>query len=551
MNKEDLIGYADDLLKTAMYRLDGGDAEDLVQETMLAALLAIEQGKEIENPGPWLQGILRRKYYDFLRQKYRRPTVSIDMLADGQHQEYLQREDEQLRRLEQSQEAENLRRELAHQAGIYREVLVRYYMHGESVGHIAQALQIPENTVKSRLHTGREHIRKDFTMEKYTKLSFEPETLNIGISGKCGIHGEPFSLGLQDRIKMNLMILAYDKPVTLRELSESIGIATAYIEPIVEQLVEGELMKRIGDKVYTDFIIYREADRRATVELQRELADSKYREIWEVVEQGLRKLREQDFYQKQRVEARRKLESSVVIYILQRAVWNARKEVTGVVPFGAYPDRRHGGKWYAMGEHFEAGHDYQKSEREYRKYWIDGETNHSMGEYDGHRDVKIYAYDCLLGHTYLTCGDRNISEDMLLKMLYLVAYDREEELTLLSSRVLEQVNVLLELDLLARGEGGKLECLVPMINQENRDYLRKLGDEYGDLTGQKFHDELLALVQRPVKLPPHLKSVTEWYRYMQCDKCFTMMVAERAREAGLFLPGYNGPAPAVGLVVEK
>ncbi|MDE5892667.1 MAG: sigma-70 family RNA polymerase sigma factor, partial [Acetatifactor sp.] len=255
MNKEDLIGYADDLLRTAMYKLDGTDAEDLVQETMLAALLAIEQGREIENPGAWLQGVLNRKYYDFLRQKYRRPTVSIDMLGEGQYQKQLQQEDEALRRLERSQEAEALRRELAHQAGIYREVLVRYYMHGESVGHIARALQIPENTVKSRLYAGREHIRKDFAMEKYTKQSYEPETLSIGMSGRYGINGEPSNLGLQDKIKMNLMILAYDKPVTLRELSEGIGIAIAYIEPIVEQLVDGELMKRIGDKVYTDFII--------------------------------------------------------------------------------------------------------------------------------------------------------------------------------------------------------------------------------------------------------------------------------------------------------
>lgn len=255
MDKEDLIGYAEDLLKAAMYRLDGTDAEDLVQETMLAALLAIEQGREIANPQAWLLGVLNRKYYDFLRQKYRRPTVSIDMLEDVQYQKQLGQEDEQLRRLEQSEEAEALRRELAHQAGIYREVLVRYYMHGESVGRIARALQIPENTVKSRLHVGREHIRKDFTMEKYTKQSFEPEQLNIGMSGKFGINGEPFCLGLKDRIKMNLMILAYDKPVTLPELSEAIGIATAYIEPMVDQLVDGELMKRMGDRVYTDFII--------------------------------------------------------------------------------------------------------------------------------------------------------------------------------------------------------------------------------------------------------------------------------------------------------
>lgn len=133
----------------------------------------------------------------------------------------------------------------------------------------------------------------------------------------------------------------------------------------------------------------------------------------------------------------------------------------------------------------------------------------------------------------------------------LVAYNREEELALLNSRIMEQVDVLLELGLLARGENGRLECLVPVISKENRDYVHRLGDEYGELVRQRFHNELLALIQHPVKLPPHLKSVIEWHRYMQCGSCFSMMVAERVREAGLFLPGYDGPAPAICLVVEK
>ncbi|MDE7222507.1 MAG: hypothetical protein K2O34_01845 [Acetatifactor sp.] len=62
---------------------------------------------------------------------------------------------------------------------------------------------------------------------------------------------------------------------------------------------------------------------------------------------------------------------------------------------------------------------------------------------------------------------------------------------------------------------------------------------------------LYALMQHPVKLPPHLKSVTEWYRYFQCGNCLSMMVAEQARETGLFLPGYDGPAPAICLVRGK
>lgn len=473
------------------------------------------------------------------------------MLEDGQYRQELQREDEQLRRLERSEEGEALRRELAYQVRIYREVLARHYMRGESVGQIARAMGVPENTVKSRLSAGRAHIRKDFTMEKYTKQSYAPETLCIGISGECGANGEPFSLGLDDRIKMNLMILAYDKPVTLRELAESIGIAVAYIEPIVEQLVDGELMKRVGNKVYTDFIIYREKDRRATVELQKELVDKCYREIWELVEQGLQKLREQDFYQRQREESRRKLESQSVIYMLEKADLSVRSAVTGELAYSSYPERPNGGKWFALGEHFEAGYDYQKSKQEYQKYWIDGESSRTMGEYDGRGNVMMYAYDCLLGGTYLSCSHRGIQEDELLKILYLVAYRREEELALLNSRVLEQVEVLLELGLLARGEGGCLECLVPVISRKERDCQRELAWQYGERIGEQFRDELLELEKYPVKLPSHLKSVTDWYRYFQCGHCFTMMVVQRARESGLFLPGYDGPAPAICLVEES
>lgn len=551
MNKEDLSRYAEDLLRTAMYKAGGTDAEDLVQETMLAALLAIEQGKEIGDPGAWLKGVLHRKYYDFLRQKYRRPTVSFDALYE-QHWEQMQEEDEQLRRLERTEEAEEIRGELARLAGIYREVLVRYYMRGESVGQIARALGIPANTVKSRLHAGREHIRKDFTMEKYEKQSYEPESLNLAMAGGLGINGEPFNLGVHNSMIMqNLLILAYDKPVTLRELSEALGIAVAYIEPEVNRLVDGELMKRVGDRVYTDFIICREEDRQAAVGAQQELADRRYREIWEIVEQGLARLREQDFYRKQRMEARRKLESQVVMSILVIPVRSAHREIAGELPYASYPDRKNGGKWYALGQHFEAHYDADSEQHAYRKYWIDGQSNSILEEYDGHRSVGLHSYDCLLGHTYLVCSAQGIPGDMLHKILYLAAYDKEKELALISPQILEKLDVLMELDLLARSESGRLECLVPVISKADKACMDKLGDEYGNLIEQKFHDEYLSLMRYPIKLPPHLKSVTKWYCYKECDHCISMMLAQRAREAGLFLPGYDGPAPAIYLTVEE
>ncbi len=59
-----------------------------------------------------------------------------------------------------------------------------------------------------------------------------------------------------DLIAQNLLILAYEKPISISELSKTIGIPAAYIEPIIKKLIDGELMVRMDSgKVYTDFVI--------------------------------------------------------------------------------------------------------------------------------------------------------------------------------------------------------------------------------------------------------------------------------------------------------
>lgn len=201
MNKNDLQEYVDYLLQTAMYKVDNiSDAEDLVQETLLAALHAIEYGRIIDNPKSWLVTVLHRKFYDKLRLKYRLPMVSIDIADDIRHDDLV------YERLEQSIDADNIRRCLAYLTELYRDVMVRYYMHGESVKQIATALNIPENTVKSRLDTGRKHIRKEFAMENYTKQSYEPENLWLSNSGQCGINNEPFSLVGSDKMQNKVKV---------------------------------------------------------------------------------------------------------------------------------------------------------------------------------------------------------------------------------------------------------------------------------------------------------------------------------------------------------
>lgn len=86
--------YGDYLYRYAYMQLrDEQQAEDIVQETMLAALKARSKfsGKSTEKT--WLTGILRHKILDFLRKKYRdqehlqmpeqTDTVAIDFFFDN------------------------------------------------------------------------------------------------------------------------------------------------------------------------------------------------------------------------------------------------------------------------------------------------------------------------------------------------------------------------------------------------------------------------------------------------------------------------------------
>ncbi len=553
MNKNELTEYADYLLKTAMYKVNNiEDAEDLVQETLMAALTAIHQNKPVENPKNWLVTVLHRKYYDMLRRKYRKGTVSIDIIGE------IPVSDDISEQIEQSEDAENIRRCLAHLTNIYRQVMVRFYMHGESVKQIAEALGIPENTVKSRLDTGRKHIRKDFTMEKYTKQSYEPETLWVAICGRQSINGEPFSLVGNRKIEMNLLILAYEKPVTIPELAGAIGISTAYIEPIVERLVEGELMKRVGDKVYTAFIIYDEHDRTVNIELEQELAKKHFKTIWEYMKRGLEELHEQEYYKQQTPTARDKLDSFFVVRTAGHIFRHFKAEKTGKWNFEEFTERPNGGKWHAMGSRYPADYDWEGT-RWYRWYYIDGELDTYFKDYEGLKELSFSSYDTMLGKAHNGWNDigyvkRPMAEDVLTKMLYAIYSGKENLLPVIDAHCFDNIDGLIKLGFLKKDENGKVMIDVPVIKMNDRWELYKLSDKYSAEIAENLDAEFDRLLENPVKLPSHLKSVPNWQRYMHCASLIPIMIVMNAHENGLFFAGRDfekNPVPAVFMAITE
>lgn len=368
MNTEQLLQYADMLLKTALFKTHNIDeAEELVQETYMYVLAAIYGGKAIENPKAYLLSVLNNRFFMSLRKKYRITTVSFEEMTSEPIDNSNGFEE-----IEKSQEAATVRRELAFLAKIYREVMVRYYMYEHPVEKIANELKIPKGTVLSRLDTGRKKIKKGVeSMQSYVKNSYQPEKLTIGINGRTGQNNEPFSC-VESLLDQNILILAYEEPVTNQELSNALGTPMAFIEESVEKLINHQLLKKEGAKVYTDFIITTLKNDFKNVEISKAYAKETFETANDIFLAMVKEYKSLEGF---------KPCSDTWLYIL--AVLSCRQNYMAVIQekiagtkiaFDDYPDRPNFGKWVALGTRYPGDYKYND---ERAKYSISGRSGTS------------------------------------------------------------------------------------------------------------------------------------------------------------------------------
>ncbi len=537
----DLSEYVDRLYSAAVKKTrDSQTAEDIAQETLLAAISQLSRGKKPDNLWAWLLTILSNKYCDWLREKYNRPQVSFEEYPFEIAEESEEEEDS-------AEKLEAIRRELGYLARIHREVMIRFYMHGHTAERIAGELRIPLGTVKSRLNIGRQHIRKGVAdMENYTKQSYEPDILCIACAGGEGLHHEPFSLVPDsDKLAQSILLLAWPRPLTETELAKALGVPAAFVEPVVEKLSRGELMKRTeGGKVYTDFIIYTDRERKATFERQLAIVEKHFRLFWEEAERGLKELREKPWYQRQTEHARTKLELHFCVKILMNAQILVRDEVTGAMPYSEYPYRKDGGRWIAMGMQYPAGY-CREDDAEFWKYGVNGEAGFVQKNFRDARYLEMRDY----GTSFGRCPDYEQAY-YYVKWFYELWEEVSAEESAVGFRVLQDADSLIEQGFLRREDTLKLD--IPVLVRAEYQEECSLVSEYAGKTASRIRDVLLPVFESGyVSLPSHLKSVPKWQQYMFCGDSVPMMVIYKAREKGLFMNGVDYPVPASLLIYEK
>lgn len=127
-------------------------AEDVAQDAFVTAWRDLDRLRDAARVGSWVAGIARNLASNAARHRARRcaeapPPESPPVPTP--EDEVLGREDREL-----------LQRALAGVPAAHREVLVLYYIEGESIARIAASLGIREDLVKQRLSRGRRALRE-------------------------------------------------------------------------------------------------------------------------------------------------------------------------------------------------------------------------------------------------------------------------------------------------------------------------------------------------------------------------------------------------------
>ncbi|MBQ9975329.1 MAG: RNA polymerase sigma factor [Clostridia bacterium] len=542
MTNDEIIEYYDYLIRLAMTKCNSqNDAEDLVGDTMLAAFAYMHRGGVIEHPKTWLSNTLCHKHNDNLRKKYRTPvTICLDEsieVAEGEDEEYFT-----------SEEASRIRKELNHLSFITREVLIRFYFGNQSVLDIAEGLNIPEGTVKSRLSAGRSQMKKGLEAME-TRENYLPGRLNLSFGGSDGLKGEPISLVEEDLIAQNLLILAYDKPITIGDLSKAIGIPAAYIEPIVKKLVDGELMVQTDSgKVFSDFIISKAQDILKNFESQKKFAHKHFDSVWSIIEKMSDKISKMDFVKSMDSEERTKLDRYAVLKVLQ----DFEHFGSGKIESPKFPKRKDGGWWFAQAIAFDAGYN-TKEYMEASEYCIHGGHRTSEALSVGRtKRIRLYEFDTTLWdspHRY--GGAYELYFKHIIPLLWSIYDGVSLETSDIPNEFISYIPTLEQLGVVGHTE-DKLCVKIPILKKAEYDeicaVIKNATEEIKAAIGDEFADFIASL---KTAVPKHLTSVPELFRYMEATAYFVMSIVREAYGKGLHLKDVDYCCPPMVLVYEE
>ena len=147
--------YRDNVYRLA-YRMCGNayDADEAAQEAFVAAWRALPNFRGDAKFSTWLYRLTTNAAIDVMRREKRHQTV-----GDGEMMDLADDADSPQETVERTEQQEAVQKALATLSEEYREVLLLRYMEELDYAEIAEVLQLPSGTVKSRINRAKAALK--------------------------------------------------------------------------------------------------------------------------------------------------------------------------------------------------------------------------------------------------------------------------------------------------------------------------------------------------------------------------------------------------------
>ena len=338
MDENKIIPYIEPIFRFCCKRLSNRyDAEDLASEIICHILDGMNK-YQIESLDAWVWRIAHNRYARFIDARNKNQIVLSceDELFDIADYSDIDEDNTQ-------EQYEMVFRYLHTLSSEYRNIFVDYYIGELPVRSLAKKYSLPETTIKWRLNVGRQKIRDRIGEDKMDKVYQRINWNTMVCNGHANTHQY-----LSSQIARAICLAAYEKPLTVEEISMITGVPTMYIEDEIPRLEYGDAICKIGNKYATNFIIFRLKDRKQTEDVSASVVNILADKLEAIFKETDAKISTIDFYGNNFGIGR--LGYIIVPYLLRRKIRNVKNNRLKLEN-GPYPPRKDGGYgWFIVEE---------------------------------------------------------------------------------------------------------------------------------------------------------------------------------------------------------
>jgi len=285
INEKEIAEFVEPIFRFCIKRLNNRhDAEDLASEIMVHILNGVQK-YTIDSLEKWVWRIAYNRYARFIDKRNKRSEILQDSFYD------VTSDYDFVNDMLIAQEYQQIFMYLHTLSSEYRNILVDYYIGQQPVKQIGKNYGLSETTVKWRLNISRKKIQSrigENKMDKvYKPINWHTASCNGNMDSNQYLHSQ---------ISRAICEAAYEKSLTIEEISLKTGLPTMYIEDELPRLIYGDAIAQEGNKYSTDFIVLRQCDTKVMKTAFAPLVDDVTNYFAELFAQQKEAVANMDFY---------------------------------------------------------------------------------------------------------------------------------------------------------------------------------------------------------------------------------------------------------------